>query len=84
MTVSLSDDSDETPMADANTVFSELSGNAGDERQDYVVLESRLTDIPIPIPDYPDLLPSTDPYILEVNVRKRELVAKKWYNTKMV
>ena len=42
MTVSLSRDSDETPVVNARTVVSEHSGNIGEERQDCAVLESRL------------------------------------------
>ena len=76
-TVNLSHDSDESPAANANTVASELSGYDGVERhQDYPVLESRHTDIPIPIPGYPDLLPSTVPYFWEVNEHTREFLAK--------
>ena len=52
--VSLSHDNDESPVANANTVVIELSGNVCDERQDCAVLESRPTNIPIPIPDCHD------------------------------
>ena len=49
VTVSLSHDSGETPLANVNTVVGELYGNVGDEREDCAVLESRPTDIPIHI-----------------------------------